>query len=109
MDQHFSQQKNISDTILCANDRLAIGAIRAANKHGLFAKFSERSTSLRIAGHDDHPLSAYMYPAITTVGQDINGIGEAAVEVLVRRIRNEDFEGPITILKDAALRIREST
>ena len=38
MDKYFSCQKHISDTILCANDRIAIGAICAANKHGLFAR-----------------------------------------------------------------------
>lgn len=109
MDTHFSQQMHVSSTILCANDRIAIGAIRAANKHGLFAKHSERRNSLRIAGHDDHPLSEYMYPAITTAGQDIKGIGKAAVSVLVNRIGGESSDSSITIFKDAALRIREST
>lgn len=109
MDRHFSRQKHISETILCANDRIAIGAIRAANKHGLFARNPERRNDLRIAGHDDHPLSEYMYPAITTAGQDITGIGEDAVRVLLERIRGERVDAPVSIFKDSVLRIREST
>lgn len=109
MDRHFGLQGHVSDTILCANDRIAIGAIRAANTHGLFQRASERRHGLRIAGHDDHPLSAYMYPAITTAGQDIAGIGEDAVRLLVERIRGERDDEPVSIFKDAALRIREST
>ena len=109
MDLNFSRQKYISETILCANDRIAIGAIRAANKHGLFARKIERSNGLRIAGHDNHPLSEYMFPPITTVGQDIGGIGEDAVRLLRERISGERDGEPITVFKGAALRIRDST
>lgn len=109
MDQHFGCQRYTTDTILCANDRIAIGAIRAANKHGLFANELQRADGLRIAGHDDHPLSRYMHPAITTAGQDVTGIGEDAVRVLIQRIRGDSTGESALIYRDAALRIREST
>lgn len=109
MDRHFSRQKHISETVLCANDRIAIGAIRAANKHGLFSRDAQLRNGLRIAGHDDYPLSQYMYPAITTAGQDIAGIGEDAVRILVERIRGERKGAPVSIFRDATLQIREST
>lgn len=109
MDEHFSRQSHITDTILCANDRVAIGAIRAANKYELFNRGSDRDGSLRIAGHDDHPFSQYMFPAITTVAQDIDGIGEDAVRLLLERIRGERKNAPISLKKEAAIRIREST
>ena len=108
MDQAFSRQKHLSDTILCANDRIAIGAIRAANKHGLFANQPNAAGGLRIAGHDDHPLSQYMYPAITTAAQDITGIGEDAVRVLAERIWGERTDKPVSIFREATLKIRES-
>ena len=66
MDAHFSRQSHTADTILCANDRIAIGAISAANKHGLFNRSQDHPKGLRIAGHDDHPLSQYVYPPVTT-------------------------------------------
>lgn len=109
MNEHFSRQRYTTDTILCANDRIAIGAIRAANKHGLFARDAERQGRLRIAGHDDHPLSQYMFPAITTAAQDIKGIGEDAVRLLLERARGEREGTSVSILKEAAIRVREST
>lgn len=109
MDDHFSHQRHIADTIMCANDRVAIGAIRAANKHGLFLRSGEPRVGLRIAGHDDHPLSQYMYPAVTTAAQDIDGIGATAVQVLLERVKQDDDGPPRSIYKDAAIRIREST
>jgi len=109
MDDHFSQQRHISATILCANDRIAIGAIRAANKHGLFRNGRGANGALRIAGHDDHPLSQYMYPAISTVAQDIEGIGKDAVRLILERIRGERVAKRQHILKKSTLKLREST
>jgi len=109
MDAHFSRQKHTNDTILCANDRIAIGAISAANKYGLFERNGEAQSPLRIAGHDDHPLSQYMYPAITTAGQDIEGIGQDAVELLLERARDEGPAAPVFLRKEAFLVIRAST
>lgn len=106
MNHHFSNQRHLSDTLLCANDRIAIGAMRAANRHGLFTQGSEQSR-LRIAGHDDHPLSQYMYPSLTTVAQDVDGIGSEAIRLLVSRVRGEQIP-PVTALKRAVLRLRES-
>lgn len=106
MDHHFSNQAYLSDTLLCANDRIAIGAMRAANRHGLLSRGAEQ-TRLRIAGHDDHPLSQYMYPSLTTVAQDVEGIGKEAIRLLSSRIRGEQF-APVTSLKRAVLRLRES-
>ena len=80
MDEHFNKQRHIHDALICANDRIAIGAIRAANRHGLFATSDGKTSKFRIAGHDDHPLSAYVYPALTTVAQDIDGIAAGAVK-----------------------------
>lgn len=108
MDHHFSRQRYTNATILCANDRIAIGAIRAANKHGLFTRGRDAPGILRIAGHDDHPLSRYMYPAVTTAAQDVGGIAKSAVELIVERIRRERTGAPVRLLKGAALKLRES-
>lgn len=109
MDAHFGRSHHINDTILCANDRIAIGAIGAANKHGLFGRGGDGAGGLRIAGHDDHPLSQYMYPAITTAAQDVTGIGCDAVRLLLERVRGERSDNPVAIRKEAMLQIRTST
>ena len=109
MDDHFSHQRFTTATVLCAADRLAIGAIRAANRHGLFHRRQETSGRLRIAGHDDHPLSQYMYPALTTVAQDIAGIGRAAIRLLTQRAYGNRHKEPVVLMKPAALKLRESS
>ncbi len=108
MDAHFGQGRFVDATILCANDRIAIGAVRAANTHGLFAGSGSVNGELRIAGHDDHPLSRYIFPALTTVAQQVDDIGKEAVSLLVDRVRNGQDGGAVTRLLDGTLKIRES-
>ncbi|MEP3278022.1 MAG: LacI family DNA-binding transcriptional regulator [Stappiaceae bacterium] len=109
MDAHFSRQRHTAATILCANDRIAIGAIRAANRHGLYERGHEARGRLRIAGHDDHPLSQYMFPALTTMAQDIEGIGKVAIRLLSERVGSDERADPVRLMKEAALKLREST
>lgn len=108
MDAHFGQGRYVDATILCANDRIAIGAIRAANTHGLFARHDGTKSTLRIAGHDDHPLSRYIFPALTTVAQQVDDIGKESVGLLLDRVRNGRDDGDVVRLLDGALKIRES-
>jgi DNA-binding LacI/PurR family transcriptional regulator len=108
MDDHFSHGRYVGATILCANDRIAFGAIRAANTHGLFARVGEKRGDLRIAGHDDHPLSRYTFPALTTVAQDVVSIGQDAVDLLVNRVRNGADGDAVKRLRDGTLKVRES-
>ena len=97
-------------TILCANDRLAIGALRAANEAGLMSRRDTGAPHLRIAGHDDHPLSQFVWPAMTTIMQDIERIGRTAVDCVVRHARDETPEArrPVEHLFPARLCIRDS-
>jgi DNA-binding LacI/PurR family transcriptional regulator len=109
MDSHFGQGRYVDATLLCANDRIAIGAIRAANTHNLFFGGSGSRGELRIAGHDDHPLSRYIFPSITTVAQEVDDIGNEAVKLLINRIRNG--RDGVTLMQrlEGTLKIREST
>ena len=70
-----------SDTVLCSNDRLAIGLIAAAYQKGLRVGRGP-GCALRIAGHDDHPWSQFTCPPLTTVSQDYRAIAKRSVEVL---------------------------
>jgi DNA-binding LacI/PurR family transcriptional regulator len=42
----------------------------------------EPGKDLAIVGHDDLPISAYLYPPLTTFRQDVAAIGVAAMECL---------------------------
>ena len=70
-----------TNTVLCANDRLAIGLIAAAFEKGLRVGRGP-TTALRVAGHDDHPMARFTAPALTTVAQDYGAIAETSVSTL---------------------------
>ncbi|WP_460275825.1 LacI family DNA-binding transcriptional regulator [Celeribacter sp. ULVN23_4] len=83
----FAGPKLPTSTILCSNDRLAIGVLSAAYESGLRVGIGA-GCALRIAGHDDHPFSRYTSPTLTTVSQDYAAIAEASVQRLVGLIES---------------------
>lgn len=76
----FSGQK--FDAVFCSSDRMAAGAIAAANEQGI-----DIPGDVRIVGFDDHHLAARLDPPLTTVRQPIREIGAAAVAVLNQAIQ----------------------
>lgn len=108
MDQHFSRNEFTERAILCANDRVAIGALRAAARHGL-KPGRQSEGGLRIAGHDDYPLCPFLEPALTTVAQDFQGIGKMAVSRLLELIATRSgVRDPQVQLLPGILKLRES-
>ncbi|WP_181183696.1 MULTISPECIES: LacI family DNA-binding transcriptional regulator [unclassified Mesorhizobium] len=96
-------------TVLCANDRIAFGVISAAYELGLKIGHGA-DCDLRVAGHDDHPLSRYACPPITTVAQNYNEIGRLSIELLLKRLDEKVVakrEGE-RILLNAELMLRRS-
>jgi len=77
----ISERSLPSETILCSNDRLAVGLIVAAYQKGLRVGHGQ-GCALRIAGHDDHPWSQFTSPPLTTVSQDYAAIAERSVDML---------------------------
>lgn len=96
-----------SDTILCANDRIAYGVMSACQAAGLKIG-REEDADLRIAGHDDHPLARYTYPPLTTVRQDAVGIASIATETLLKMMQSETPPASEKILLDSTLQLRFS-
>ncbi|MEM7641344.1 MAG: LacI family DNA-binding transcriptional regulator [Pseudomonadota bacterium] len=68
-------------TVLCSNDRLAIGLLAAAYEKGLRIGRGQ-GCAMRIAGHDDHPFARFTCPALTTVAQDYESISDRSVDAL---------------------------
>lgn len=64
--------------IVCANDDMAVGALFAAHRMNLAIP-----SELTIVGFDDTPISAHIWPPLTTVHQPIRRIGFRAVERLI--------------------------
>ncbi len=108
LDREFSRGRLTDRSILCVNDRVAIGALRAAARHGL-EPGARRRGGLRIAGHDDYPLCPFTVPTLTTVAQDVEAIGRAAVARLVAKIKGETRARAQSVdLFDGVLKVRES-
>lgn len=98
-------------TVLCANDRLAFGVMSAACERRV--KVGRDGSGLRVAGHDDHPLSRYACPSLTTVAQDYDRLGHLCVDVLLAKIGDgtaagEGGEPPDRIRLEAKLVMRAS-
>lgn len=97
-----------TNTVLCSNDRLAMGFLAAAYELG-HRVGRGAGCALRVAGHDDHPLTRYTCPTLTTVSQDYVSIARASAETLLGVIESGDIsESQGTTLFDGELIMRES-
>jgi len=81
-----------TDTVLCSNDRLAIGLLSAAFESGVKVGLGQ-NCDLRIAGHDDHPFARYTCPSLTTISQDYAAIGARSVETILSLIEGNAARG----------------
>jgi len=63
--------------ILCGNDDLALGVLRAMREAGRAVP-----ESVSVVGFDDAPQSAFYAPALTTVRQDFVGLGRDCFQLL---------------------------
>ncbi|MEM7545197.1 MAG: LacI family DNA-binding transcriptional regulator [Pseudomonadota bacterium] len=98
-----------SNTVLCSNDRLAIGLLAAAYESDIRVGIN-KGCSLRIAGHDDHPFSRFTCPPLTTVAQNYEAISDRSVETLLHLVEGDDggdskqetlFEGKLVMRASA--------
>lgn len=83
----IAERRLPSNTVLCSNDRLAIGFLSAAYESGLRVGLGP-DCALRVAGHDDHPFSRFTCPSLTTIAQDYRAIAAGSVETLLKMIES---------------------
>lgn len=91
-------------TIFALNDFMAIGAINQLRKEGI-----DVPGQVSVVGFDDVSAGSYCYPPLTTVRQNVLGLGVAATTALI-----DSLEGvkPLTgeqVVLPVELVIREST
>jgi len=89
--------------IVCANDRLAIGAIGALSRRGI-----ECPADVSVTGFNDMPMVDRLKPPLTTVRIEQYKIGFQAGELLARTINGEERQG-VHIVLPVDLVIRGST
>ena len=72
--------------LFCFADSIAYGAYAAARELGL--RIPE---DVSVAGYDDHPMSALLTPALTTMDWNIDGIVRAAVRLILSAIEQKPY------------------
>lgn len=92
------------DALLCLNDHLALGALRALHESG-----RPVPGDLDVVGFDDIEASRFSVPSLTTVAPDKEEIARTAVTLLLQRI-DEPESGPLRDhVAGHRLKVRESS
>ena len=94
-------QINVPDAIVYDNDQMALAGCRAIQARGL-----KIPHDVAVIGHDDLYVSKWFTPALTTVSQDVEGLGVRCAARLLQILGN-DVEAPPPF-GDPTLQIRES-
>ncbi|HUW42173.1 MAG TPA: LacI family DNA-binding transcriptional regulator [Rectinemataceae bacterium] len=89
--------------LVCANDILASGCLKAFSDAGLLIP-----EDISIVGFDDLPLSAVMDPPLTTIQVSKAQIGRMAIQLLVARIRGDADMPSVKVLIGGKLIERRS-
>jgi len=103
----LNEKQFSTNTILCSNDRLAIGLLTACYEQGVKVGRGPDS-AIRVAGQDGHPHSRYTCPPLTTISHDYDAVSKHAAEALFAAIdghvepwKSTRLEGKL-ILRDSA-------
>lgn len=101
------KQAHDLDAVLTASDDIALGALSVACQHHL-----QIPGDLALVGFDNIPQSAYFQPPLTTIDQPLARSGQAAVDLLLKRIERRGSDEMIersTIMLEPRLVVRASS
>jgi DNA-binding LacI/PurR family transcriptional regulator len=90
--------------VLCGNDDLALGVMRALHAGGLSIP-----GDVSVVGFDDTPVSEFLTPPLTTVRLDFAGLGRSCFALLLALIEQKEARPPHTRRPEPELVIRESS
>ncbi len=103
----FENGRFSTNSILCSNDRLAIGLLTACYERGIRVGRTE-DCRIRVAGQDGHPHSRYTCPPLTTISHNYEAVSQTAADALFTAIEGQvspwkstRLEGKL-ILRDSA-------
>jgi LacI family transcriptional regulator len=83
----------LPDAVVCANDQMAIGMLRAFGAGGVRVP-----EDVAVVGFDDIALGSWYGPALTTVHQPMRMLGERACARLLERIADPDLSPTVELL-----------
>jgi len=91
--------------VLCANDRLALGAIERLHEKGL-----KCPADVSVSGFNDMPFLNLIRPRLTTIHIEQHGAGQAAARLLVQLLNDAETDRlPTETVLPVQLVVREST
>ncbi len=92
------------DAIVCADDYIAVGALRALQEH-------QRSVpdDVAVIGFHDYSVAAFTHPPLTTISVDMRGMGMVAAQRLVKLIDDADHDESWFMIVPTRLVIRASS
>ncbi len=79
--EQLARQFPEMDAVFVANDQMALAVLQSAAAAGIAVP-----ARLAVVGFDGLPETAFYWPPLTTIFQDQQAVGAAAVELLVRQI-----------------------
>jgi DNA-binding LacI/PurR family transcriptional regulator len=95
------------DAVFVANDQMALGLLHEASCRNI-----NIPEQLAVVGFDNIPESAYFYPSLTTISQDLQLLGEQAVQNIVKMIQARQESQPVIARSDfiqPSLVVRQSS
>lgn len=90
--------------ILCSNDRMAFGVMRAVQELGMIV-----GHDVSVVGFDDIAMARHAHPSLTTIYQPVREIGQLLFQLLQALIDGTSTDGLSGQLIKPVLRVREST
>ena len=94
-------EDGLPDAVMCANDEVAVGLLRAFSEAGVSVP-----GDVSVTGFDDVPMAAYAGPGLTTVRQDFADLGRCALEAVSHALDGESVD---TYVRPTRLVVRGST
>lgn len=90
----------LPDAVVCGNDAMALGLIRALSEAGVVV-----GSDVLVTGFDDVEAAAWTTPSLTTVKQPFEALGIRCMESVLAAVAGQD---PETVKIDPIVKIRES-
>jgi len=103
MKEILSQHSPLPTALICGNDIIASGCLRAFSEAGI-----KIPDELSIVGFDNIPLSSITNPPLTTIQVSKSQIGRMAIQLLLTRIRNGKDMPSVKVLIGGKLVTRNS-
>jgi DNA-binding LacI/PurR family transcriptional regulator len=100
--QHLLPHVHELDGVFFGNDQMAFGAYQAFREAGV-----DVPGDLAVVGYDNHPMTRYTQPSLTTVAADMVGVGSLAAQRLLDLLETGN-DRPVNTILPTELVVRDS-